>query len=136
MRLLIASMALGLATVAGAQTPEWWRVTSIQQELGLTRSQVRSIEAIFHATHRRRLALNETLDTVEADLERAIARADESVAMALIPRVEAARSERNKARIMMLMRMYRVLTLRQRRQLAALQSRNVSRPNGIPAPKR
>jgi Spy/CpxP family protein refolding chaperone len=133
---LVVIVALGLTAVASAQTPEWWRVTAIQQELGLTPGQARSLEAIFHATHRRRLALNERLDRAEADLTRAIARGDEPVAMGLIPRVEAARYERNKARTMMLMRMYRVLSLQQRRKLAALQSGNAYRKDGIPAPTR
>ena len=133
----LVALTLSLApAAAGGPAAEWWRVASIQRELRLTPEQVASLEAIFRATHRRRLALNERLSRVEADLQKAIARGDETAAAALIAPVEAARSERNTARTMMLMRMYRVLTLQQRRALAALQGRGPSRAKGISAPKR
>ena len=139
LRTVAACIALTLSlapAAAGGQAAEWWRVASIQRELQLTPKQVSALEAIFRGTHRRRLALNERLSRVETDLQKAIARGDEAAAAALIGPVEAARSKRNTARIMMLMRMYRVLTLRQRRMLAALQVRRPSRAEGMSAPKR
>lgn len=114
---------------ANGQTTPWWRDDAMRRELALTNTQVTTIEALFHATLERRRRLNKALDVAEAALEDAIARDDERAAMRLVARVEAVRTERNKARTLMLVRIYRVLTSKQRLALAAWEARHTpSRP--------
>lgn len=124
-----------IAALAGGQADQWWRTATAQRHLRLTPAQVASLEATFHATLLRRRALNEALARNEAALRRALDRADEQLVAALIDRVQEARADRNTARTMMLMRMYRLLTPQQRRLLAQLPVTG-SPLQGIPVPKR
>jgi Spy/CpxP family protein refolding chaperone len=119
--LIFATLWLAAAPAA-AQAVEWWHVPRYQRELALTSEQSATIEAIFRRTLKERRALRDSLDRAEAALEDAFSRADENAAMRLIPEVEAARSARNTARTMMLVRIYWVLTPAQRHSLARLTS--------------
>lgn len=110
-------------TPAFAQGLEWWRSDDIQRQLRLTTEQVQMIDVLVKSTLQKRRTLRMTLDREEEALEDAIARDDEKRALDLIPRVEAARAARNRERTLLLLRIYRVLTPEQRRELSRIEAR-------------
>jgi Spy/CpxP family protein refolding chaperone len=110
----------------------WWRSPDTQRQLALSRAQVNALERIFRATHRQRLALSEALARAEREFARAVEADDESLAVAAAERVRKARVARNTERMMMLVRMYRVLTPRQRQLVDILPRRRGSPPESIP----
>jgi Spy/CpxP family protein refolding chaperone len=112
-----------LTTAAAAQSPEWWRREDVQRQLRLTPPQIQAIDALFDGTLQRRRALRAALDREARALEEAIARDDEQTALERIPRVEAARTARNKERTLLLLRIYRVLTPAQRSILKRIRAR-------------
>ena len=106
-----------------AQGLEWWRGDDFQRELRLTAEQVQMIDVLVKSTLQKRRTLRMTLDREEEALEDAIARDDEKRALDRIPRVEAARAARNRERTLLLLRIYRVLTPEQRRELSRIEAR-------------
>jgi Spy/CpxP family protein refolding chaperone len=108
---------LGFASLAIAGADKWWLASDMQRELGLTARQVTELSTIFDKTLSKRIRLREALDALEAKLAGAMRDGDEAQALSLIPQVESARTARNTARTMMLIRMYRVLTPDQRAKL-------------------
>jgi Spy/CpxP family protein refolding chaperone len=119
-RVLAAACAIAivsLASLAMAGADKWWLASDVQRELGLTARQVTELNAIFEKTLSERLRLRLALDSLEAELARAMSDGNEPQALSLIPKVESARTARNTERTMMLIRMYRVLTPGQRHRL-------------------
>jgi Spy/CpxP family protein refolding chaperone len=100
----------------------------VQRELALTADQVKKLEMVFVSTVAERRKLRRELDRLERLVGQIIARADldESRASAWIEKLEAARAKRNAARTLMLFRMYRILTPKQRQGLA--QTPDLDRP--------
>jgi Spy/CpxP family protein refolding chaperone len=90
----------------------WWKDAQVQKELGLSKYQVAKIERIWEESIPAIRAAHKEMDGLEAELNRLIREntADEKVVALQIDRVEARRSEINKARSLMLYRMHRVLT--------------------------
>ena len=127
-RVLTCLLALLLITAAAAaqeQLPprhKWWQDDKIKADLALTDQQTSEVEAVFQAALPGLRAHKQQLDGLEADLSRLIRErtADESVVAQQIDRVEAARSELNKTRTLMLYRIHRVLTPEQNTKLQAL----------------
>jgi len=91
----------------------------MQRQLRLTTEQIAAIDRIFHAnvSERRRLARHQ--EALEAQLAAALleGNSDESAISSLAERVVRARARRNVSRTLLLLRMYRVLTVEQRRRL-------------------
>ncbi len=93
-------------------------------ELGITDQQAASIEQIWQASLSKLHMQREQLEQLEGVLSKMILDgADESPVSAQIDRVEAVRSELNKARTLMLYRMNRQLTADQRTKLKAMHDR-------------
>jgi Spy/CpxP family protein refolding chaperone len=117
---------------ASAQGFKWWQSDTFTRELGLTTDQSSKIEAVFQATVPVLRRQKDALDKAEADFNQMIEASDDAQVMAQVGVVEAARSELNKSRTMMLLRMRRVLTPDQRVKFVMLQqqTRNHGRSGG------
>jgi len=133
---LVAAAVVGAAIlsapVASAQGFKWWQSEMFTRELGLTAEQSAKIEAIFQKTVPVLRQEKDTLDRAQADFNQMIEASDDAQVMAQVGVVEAARSELNKSRTMMLLRMRRVLTPDQRVKFVMLQqqARNHGRSGG------
>jgi Spy/CpxP family protein refolding chaperone len=128
----------GAASAAGSASPDWieqrsdgrhrhkwWHDDAIKAELALTPQQGLEIEQIFQASVPRLRTLKEQLDSLEKDLSRMIRErtsAEATVAQQL-DRVETTRAELNKARMLMIYKMHRVLTSEQNEKLRAINDR-------------
>jgi len=133
---LIAAALIGavvlLAPAASAQGFKWWQSEMFKRELGLTADQSAKIEAIFQKTVPVLRQEKDALDRAQADFNQMIEASDDAQVMAQVGVVEVARSELNKSRTMMLLRMRRVLTPDQRVKFVMLQqdTRNHGRSGG------
>src|SRR5678815_267434 len=118
---VVVGAAILSAPVASAQGFKWWQSEMFKRELGLTAEQSAKIEAIFQKTVPVLRQEKDTLDRTQADFNQMIEASDDAQVMAQVGVVEAARSELNKSRTMMLLRMRRVLTPDQRVKFVMLQ---------------
>jgi hypothetical protein len=105
---LVAAGVLLLTSPTSTQGSKWWQSDAYVQELGLTRrperrESSRSISRTAPALRR----YKDTLDKAEADFNQMVEASDDTQVMAQVTVVETARSELNKARTMMLLRMRR-----------------------------
>jgi Spy/CpxP family protein refolding chaperone len=116
----VGILVLLIAEPARAQGFKWWQSEEVQQDLHLTVDQVKEIERIYDASLPERRKLRADLDRLEQQLQQLLDRpeVEERDAALLIDRVETARARRNAARTIMLFRIGRVLTPRQRTALA------------------
>src|SRR5258706_6832192 len=102
---------------ASAQGFKWWQSETFTRELGLTVDQSTKIEAIFQRTLPLLRTQKGALDKAEADFNQMVEASDDAQVMAQVGVVEAARSELNKSRTMMLLRMRRGLAPEQRAEV-------------------
>jgi len=120
------------ASAAAAASPEknekqarrtkWWKDDAIKKELGLSITQADKIDHIWESTVPSIRAAHNEMEGLEAELSRLIREhtADEKVVALQIDRVEALRSQINKARSLMLFRMHRVLNATQHKALTKI----------------
>jgi Spy/CpxP family protein refolding chaperone len=133
---IVAAAVIGVVTLvapaASAQGFKWWQSETFKRELGLTADQSGKIEAVFQKTVPVLRQEKDALDRAQADFNQMIEASDDAQVMAQVGVVEAARSELNKSRTMMLLRMRRVLTPDQRVKFVMLQqqTRNHGRSGG------
>lgn len=109
--LLLAALAVP-ATVRAADLPEgkWWKHPRVAAEINLTSDQVREIDAIFAHARPRLLDGKAELEKREGDLQDAIdSNADRREIAARVEATEAARTELQKTRILMVLDMKQVL---------------------------
>lgn len=118
---LVVAAALAGAPPISAQGFKWWQSDTFRRELGLTQEQSTKIEGIFQKTLPVLRQQKDALDKAEADFNQMVEASDDAQVMAQVGVVEAARSELNKSRTMMLLRMRRVLTPEQRVKFVMLQ---------------
>jgi Spy/CpxP family protein refolding chaperone len=118
---LLAASGLLWTLPASAQGFKWWQSEDFRHGLGLTQDQSTRIEVIFQQTLPALRKQKATLDKAEADFNQMVEASDDSQVMAQVGVVEAARSELNKSRTMMLLRMRRVLSPDQRVKFVMLQ---------------
>ncbi|PYR94566.1 MAG: hypothetical protein DMF84_05275 [Acidobacteria bacterium] len=117
--------------------PRWWADEPERTELGITDPQSAAIEQIWQNTFPRLKELRERLDQLEETMSQMIRdAADEAAVMAHVDKVESTRTEANKARVLMLYRMNRVLTPDQRIKLKALHDKRESSRRGSGPPDR
>lgn len=128
--LLVVVGVLLSAVPTSTQGFKWWQSETFIRELALTSEQSDLIEGIFQRTLPALRRYKDTLDKAEADFNQKLEVSDESQVMAQVSVVEAARSELNKARTMMLLRMRRVLSSDQRVKLVVLQQKTRDRRRG------
>jgi len=121
----LAVVVIGAAVLwahpASAQGFKWWQSETFRRGLGLTQEQSSKIEGIFQKTLPALRQQKGALDKAEADFNQMVEASDDAQVMAQVTVVEAARSELNKSRTMMLLRMRRVLTPDQRVKFVMLQ---------------
>lgn len=125
-----AALAVLCSSPVSAQG-KWWQSDTFTRGLGLTTDQSAKIEAVFQKTLPALRQQKSTLDKAEADFNQMVEASDDAQVMAQVGVVEAARSELNKSRTMMLLRMRRVLTPDQRVKFVMLQqqTRDNRRPD-------
>jgi Spy/CpxP family protein refolding chaperone len=120
---LLGLLLVGLAPLEANEQERhrWWHSEEDRTELGLTDDQSASLDDIYEETlpkqreSMRRLTAEElTLSALISDMD-----VQEIDVTRQIDRVEAARSELSKSRILMVFRMYRVLSASQRETLDA-----------------
>jgi Spy/CpxP family protein refolding chaperone len=105
------------------QPRKWW--VDDRAEIGINDQQAASIEQIWQSSLPKLHTQREQVDQLESVLSQMILDgADETAVSAQIDKVEAARSEFNKSRTLMLYRMNRQLTPEQRTRLKAIRDRN------------
>jgi Spy/CpxP family protein refolding chaperone len=104
----------------GHQPSKWWIEPKLRAELGITDQQSASIEAIWQKGLPQRMDTYAKLHKLEAQLDQMMldASADEPTVVAQMDRVEAARTEASKTRVLMLYRINKLLTPEQRAKLA------------------
>ena len=130
----LAAVVVGAAVLwappASAQGFKWWQSDTFVRGLGLTQEQSTKIEGIFQHTLPVLRKQKDALDKAQADFNQMVEASDDAQVMAQVGVVETARSELNKSRTMMLLRMRRVLTPDQRVTFVMLQqqARNHGRP--------
>jgi hypothetical protein len=102
---------------------KWWLYD--RAELGITEQQSTSINQIFESTIPKLRDTRQELDRAEDELSRTIKehKADIAVLSGMLDRVESARSQYNKTRVLMLYRMHLILSAEQRTKLEALRAR-------------
>jgi len=135
---VVSASTIGTATAAAAshdwtqpQQPDgrhrhkWWHDDRIKAELVLTTQQEQEIEQIFQASVPKLRTLKEQLDLLEKDLSRMIRErtSPEATVAQQLDRVETTRGELNKARMLMIYKMHRVLTSEQNEKLRAINDR-------------
>jgi Spy/CpxP family protein refolding chaperone len=108
-------------TVRG-DTPQWWNDGGVQQRLHLTAIQVAAIDEAFRQSVPARRLFRLHLEDLEGRLASVMEQstADEMTVLGLIDAVEQARARRNVARSLMLLRIYSILTPRQRALIKTL----------------
>jgi Spy/CpxP family protein refolding chaperone len=109
------AVLIGGGTPSVAESPQWWRAPTVQQELRLTKGQVAKIEQIFRSDLSERRHLAREQEALEARLAAVLLEgvAEEQVVSQLAEQVAQAQARRNVCRTRMLLRMYRVLTAEQ-----------------------
>ena len=99
---------------------KWWIDPEMRAELAITEQQSAAIEQVWQKSFAERAATRDRLEKLDAVLQKMILdAADEAAVIAQLDRVEAARVEANKARVLMLYRMNRLLNQDQRAKLDA-----------------
>ena len=103
---------------------KWWLYDRV--ELGINDQQSAAINQIFESTIPKLRETRQELDRAEEELSRTIKehKADLAVVSGQLDRVESARSQYNKTRVLMLYRMHLLLSADQRVKLEAIRARN------------
>ncbi len=127
MLLLVLLVAWPLS--AGQRRSRWWQSEEVKSEIHLTDEQSARIEQTYQAARPKLRAAMQELGHEETALSSLIEemRADEAEIVVQIERVEAARSELSKARILMIYRMHQVLHKKQDEALRNLWDRERAR---------
>ena len=115
-----AALVAFCAAPALAQRGKWWQDERFRRELGLTDEQSGRLEEIFQKHQPKLREHMRALDQAEDELNKLIEKGDDASVMAHMGVVEAARTELNKTRTLMLLRMRRSLTADQWAKFTAL----------------
>ena len=121
--LLPALFVLALAAPLHGQSFgfAWWRDAQFQRELALSADQSAKIDAVFQAAMAQLRPKKEELDKQEELLsQQIVAGADEALVTRQVDKVEAIRSQMNKARTLMLLKERQILSPEQRVKLNKL----------------
>ena len=125
--LAIAVLAF-TSTSPAAQGFKWWQSDTYKKELGLTAEQTRRLEEIFQKALPSLKVQKTALDEAEGKFEKLIERAEDNAVMEQLNLVEAARSDLNKTRAVMLLGMRKVLTRDQWAKFTALHQAAMNTP--------
>ncbi len=134
---LLVAACLGVAVPVSAQGFKWWSDEGTQKRLSLSADQSRKIEDIFQQALPALRTGKQRFDAAEQELSALIEHsADDGPVVRQLERVEAARSELNKSRTLMLLQMRRLLSPDQRVRLDELhheRGRDLRNPPGRPS---
>lgn len=124
--LALSLIVVGAAAPASAQGFKWWQTERFQKELTLTPEQIARIEGVFQASEPLLRAQKQAVDKREEKLSKVISdpKSDEPAVIQATDRLEAARSEVNRTRTLMLFRIHRVLTDEQNVKIRAMFERD------------
>ena len=116
---VLAVVGLTVTSASFAGQSQWWHASGVQRDLALTKEQVEKINAIFRSDlpERRRIAGEQERLEKRLDAMLCTDDADDATALLLVDQVVAKQAERHVRRTQMLVRMYRVLTVKQREAL-------------------
>ena len=119
--------------IASEQSPRphrWWQSDEVTALLELTDEQVETLDKIYRQTRPKQRESWRRLNAEERTLSQLIVdmQVEEIDITRQLDRVEAARSELNKTRTLMVFRMYRVLNPMQRATLKEWRGRNDDKP--------
>lgn len=126
LRKVFLCLALSLIVLApspaSAQGFKWWQTERFQKELKLAPEQITRIEGVFQASEPLLRAQKQAVDKREEKLSKVISdpKSDEPAVIQATDRLEAARSEVNRTRTLMLFRIHRVLTDEQNVKIRAI----------------
>lgn len=122
---MLALTAAG-AVQAGEERFKWWHSDRVKAEVGLTDVQSAQLEEIFQAVLPRMRTEKADLDRLEDAFAKLLTEATvpESEIGQAVDRLEGARARAGKTRMIMLYRMYRVLSPDQRVKLRQLHDRS------------
>lgn len=117
--LVTACLTVAAAVSSFAGQSQWWNSPAVQRDLALTPAQVTKIDAVFRLDlpERRRIAGEQEQLERRLDAMLCTGDADDATALSLVEQVVAKQAERHVRRTQMLVRMYRLLTIRQREAL-------------------
>src|SRR5262245_58836209 len=106
----------------GHPTPKFWQDPKLKSELAISDQQSRDIEAVWSKDAKQRAETRNRLAELETKLDPMMldAWADEAAIVAQLDKVEAARTEVSKARVLVLYRINKILTRDQRAKLDAM----------------
>jgi Spy/CpxP family protein refolding chaperone len=126
-RKLFVCLALSLLTLlwampAEAQRFRWWKDDQFTKEMALTPDQISRLDGVFQAAQPALRAQQRALSMLEDELSKLVqeARVEESEVDHFVGKVESARADLAKTRMMMIYRMRRILTADQHVKLQAL----------------
>lgn len=101
--------------------PHWWIDAQLRQQLAITDSQSKSVEEIWQKSLPDLRKFRDQLMTLQEQVSKMILDgAPEAAVTAQIEQVENARAQFNKARVLMVYRMYKVLNADQRAKVSAM----------------
>jgi Spy/CpxP family protein refolding chaperone len=123
--LALSLFALTWATPADAQRFRWWKDEDFTRELALSPDQSSRIEAVFQAAQPELRAQHRAVSKLEDELSKLVqeARVEESEVEHFVGKVESARADLAKTRMMMIYRIRRILTTDQHTKLQSLLER-------------
>jgi Spy/CpxP family protein refolding chaperone len=117
----------------GHQPPKFWVDPKLRAELGITDQQSKDIEAIWAKGLPQRTETRAKVEKLEAAMDELMrdASLDEAAFVAQLDKLEAARTEASKARMVLLYRINKQLKPEQRNKLAVLvKAMREQRPDG------
>ena len=122
----MAVVLLLTGTPVNAGDHRWWHDASVQLRLGLTAAQVSRIDRIFNSDRPARIARLRQLERRVSSLRVALASGDVERIQRddLVARIERLRMRINVQRTMMLVKIYRELSVTQRTELSRLKLQN------------
>ena len=114
--------AIGLASAQPPERQLWWKAPAVQNAISLTSDQAEQLDAIYRESLPERRSLRRQLAAQQKRVAEIFAAGpfDDEHVRPVIHRLFAIEKERNVARVLMLIRMYRVLTPIQRDKLKDL----------------
>jgi Spy/CpxP family protein refolding chaperone len=107
---------------AEAQRFRWWKDDQFTRELALSPDQISRLDGVFQTAQPALRAQQRALSMLEDELSKLVqeARVEESEVDHFVGKVESARADLAKTRMMMIYRMRRILTAEQHVKLQAL----------------
>lgn len=117
-----AAMLFAAAMLEAADRQPWWSAPAVRTALSLTSHQVAQLDSIYRESLPRRRSLRRQFAAQQKRVADMLSRGtfDDEQVGPVVGRLFAIDKERNVARVLMLIRMYRVLTPMQRTKLEQL----------------